>query len=245
MEVVVRTRLKIIIESVQSLTLSAEDALLRLKNNDITVEDSQSIATQLSSVTERSISEMYNYFKLIENPSQTEIEEYTNIQLKAEKLIAELNTKIRQVEKPIRTPAATTANHNVTSKLPKMELAKFNGDILKWYQFWDQFSSNVDTRNIQDVDKLLYLQSVLEGEAKQVIEGLNTTSANYQIAVNTLKERYGKPGAVIDAHYVALFRLETADQSVKGCRNVLNEIERHLRILKSLGEDVNHNHLRV
>ncbi|XP_049870313.1 uncharacterized protein LOC126369792 [Pectinophora gossypiella] len=126
-----------------------------------------------------------------------------------------------------------------------MELAKFNGDVLKWHQFWDQFASNVDSRNINDVDKLLYLQSVLGGEAKQAIEGLDTTSKNYKVAIETLKERYGKPNVIIDAHYVALYRIPTAGNSVKECRNVFSEVESHLRVLKSLGEDVNHNHLRV
>ncbi|XP_073955644.1 uncharacterized protein [Choristoneura fumiferana] len=136
-------------------------------------------------------------------------------------------------------------NLHVTGRLPQMELAKFDGDVLKWHQFWDQFTSNVDSRNLNDVDKLLYLQSVLSSEAKQAIEGLDTTNKNYKIAVETLKERYGKPAAIIDAHYVALYRIQTAGNTAKECRNVLNEIERHLRVLKSLGEDVNHNHLRV
>ncbi|XP_052739788.1 uncharacterized protein LOC128198408 [Bicyclus anynana] len=127
-----------------------------------------------------------------------------------------------------------------------MELAKFIGNILKWYEFWDQFASNVDSRNISDVDKLLYLHSVLEGEAKQAIIGLDTTSKNYSVAVTTLKERYGKASAIIDAHYVALYRIKSAPtNNIKDSRCVLNEIERHLRVLSSLGEDVNHNHLRV
>jgi hypothetical protein len=86
---------------------------------------------------------------------------------------------------------------------------------------------------------------VLTGVARQVIEGLATTNKNYTIAVDTLKDRYGKPVAIIDAHYVALYRIKMAVNTAKDCRNVLNDIDRHLRVLKSLGEDVNHNRLRV
>ncbi|KAK9739808.1 Protein of unknown function (DUF1759) [Popillia japonica] len=124
-----------------------------------------------------------------------------------------------------------------------MELSKVNGNVLKWYEFWDQFSSNVYDRNIKDVDKLLYLRSVLEGEAKKAIEGLEITSAKCKIVTDTLRERYGKTGAIVDAHYVVLYRTRAARNCVKDCRDVLNKIERHLRVLKSLGKDVNHNHL--
>ncbi|KAK9685267.1 Protein of unknown function (DUF1759) [Popillia japonica] len=96
-----------------------------------------------------------------------------------------------------------------------------------------------------DVDKLLYLRSVLEGEAKKAIEGLEITSANCKIVIDTLRERYGKTGAIVDAHYVVLYRTRAARNCVKDCRDVLNKIERHLTVLKSLGKDVNHNHLEV
>lgn len=62
---------------------------------------------------------------------------------------------------------------------------------------------------------MLYLQTVLEGEAKQTIEGLKTTNENYQIAISTLKQRYGKRGILIDAHYSALYRIKRANKITK------------------------------
>lgn len=117
--------------------------------------------------------------------------------------------------------------------------------MLKWHPFWDQFVSNVDSRNISEVDKLLYLQSALEGEAKDVIEGLDITNKNYNIAIETLKERYGKQSIIIDAHYMALYKIKRSDKTVNDCRTTFNEMEKHLRVLKSLGENIEHNHLRV
>lgn len=246
MENIVRTRLKIINDSVEALIYSARDTIIKLKEDTLPYSEARVIANKLKMSNERFVSEMYNYFKLVTEPSADEISTYTSIQMQADELIAEIEARAH-------TQTSHESEHNkqkepskdVTSRLPPMVLAKFDGDVLKWHQFWDQFSSNVDSRNLNDVDKLLYLQSVLGGEAKQAIDGLDTTNKNYKIAVETLKERYGKPAAIIDAHYVALYRIQAADNTSKDCRSVFNNIERHLRVLKSLGEDVNHNHLRV
>lgn len=60
-----------------------------------------------------------------------------------------------------------------------------------------------------------------------------------------LKERYGKKGLVLDAHYMALSNRKRATDSPKDCLDTFNDIERHLRVLKGMGEDTNHNHLRT
>ncbi|XP_059056091.1 uncharacterized protein LOC131849970 [Achroia grisella] len=246
MEELIKTRMNLFLANVESLIDTGQDMLIKLKSDGIDLDEAKIVSTKLKSAIDRFVAETYNYYKLVEVTSPDDLAKYTDIQIKGEELVTELNHRVNKKanSEPFST-FNTVEKLNVASKLPKMELAKFNGDVLKWHPFWDQFSSNVDSRNISEVDKLLYLQSVLEGEAKRAIEGLDMTNKNYQIAVSTLKERYGKPGTIIDAHYAALYRIRTADKSVADCRRVLNEIERHLRVLSSLGEDVSHNHLRV
>lgn len=246
MDNIVRTRIKIINDAIDVQIVSAEEVIQDLIERKISLEKAKITANKLKSLNERFISELHNYFKSVEEEhSEDEVSRYTMKQMKAEELVAEIETRATIPTNPCSVLTSGEDTMRVATRLPRMELARFDGNILKWHQFWDQFSSNVDSRKINDVDKLLYLQSVLEGEAKQAIDGLDTTNKNYRIAVDTLKERYGKGSAIIDAHYVALYRIRTATSSVKECRNVFSEIERHLRVLQSLGEDVNHNHLRV
>lgn len=233
MEKVVRARLAIIKDRVASSVNSAKELL---ENSEEKAKgEAQVCCAKLKALKEQLVSEVYKYYELVKEPSTEEVEEHTILQMEAEEVLAELSVKAKMGGKETELLMADCTS--VAGKLPTMELAKFNGDVLKWYEFWDQFSSNVHERRIKDVDKLLYLRSVLEGEAKKTIEGLEITSANYIIAIDTLKERYGKPGAIVDAHYVALYRIRAAQSCVKDCRNVLNEIERHLRVLKSLGEE--------
>lgn len=247
MEEVVRTRLKLIFQNLTALIGKNQKELEVFQRNETAdISKAEILSSKLKAALERFASETYNYFKVVNEPCADEMSRFTQVQLRGEELATELDYHIRKSTAQAKlVPDIREKVAHVASKLPKMELAKFDGDVLKWHQFWDQFASNVDSRNINDVDKLLYLQSVLEGEAKRAIDGLDTTNKNYQIAVSTLRDRYGKPSTIIDAHYAALYRIKTADKSISEGRRALNEIERHLRVLESLGEDVNHNHLRV
>ena len=92
--------------------------------------------------------------------------------------------------------------HTPTIKLPKLELQKFNGNILNWQEFWDSFEASIHKNpNLQPVDKFNYLRAELEGDASVVISGLELTNTNYEVAVNLLQERFGTDELMMDAHY--------------------------------------------
>lgn len=59
-------------------------------------------------------------------------------------------------------------------KLPKLEVPKFDGNILHWKQFLEQFCVSVHQRsNLSNAEKLIYLQRALEdGNTRSVIGGL-------------------------------------------------------------------------
>ena len=47
---------------------------------------------------------------------------------------------------------------DIPVKLLKLEISKFNANILNWPGFWDQFSSAIHTKtNISDIDEFSYL----------------------------------------------------------------------------------------
>ena len=39
-------------------------------------------------------------------------------------------------------------NNHIDTKLPKIEIPKFNGKPIEWQSFWDQFSAAVDSKQI-------------------------------------------------------------------------------------------------
>ena len=98
--------------------------------------------------------------------------------------------------------------HTPTIKLPKPELQKFN-----------------------------YLRAEL-GDASLVISGLELTNTNYEVAVNLLHERFGRDELMMDAHYSALMDLPVSLNNTAKLRETYDKIEKHLRSLKALGENV-------
>lgn len=191
--------------------------------------DKYRLSRELHVVTSSFINDVHKYMDKL---SVETVLEYTNLQLEADVLTSS-------------APPHKPTNRSTTIKLPQLSLPQFNGNILKWSEFWDRFETTIDTQPLCNADKLAYLQASLGHEAAAAIEGLDTTNNNYPIAVEILKERYGKRGIVVDAHYKAIQSMNTCENSPRDCMNTFNELERHLRVLKGLGEDTNHNNLRT
>ncbi|XP_073956197.1 uncharacterized protein [Choristoneura fumiferana] len=184
-------------------------------------------------------------FKYIEKcPNQTTIDTTAlmNVQLKAEDLLASLEASYIIANSEVKT---SNGSNNNTSRLPKLDLARYDGNILKWTSFWDRFNASVHSKTIPDVEKLSYLLCTLEGSARQAVEGLETTSANYAVARDILEGRFGKRDRVIDAHNEALQNLPKAQATGTDCRRTLNDIEKHLRLLEAMGEQTDASYLRV
>ncbi|CAG4938759.1 unnamed protein product [Parnassius apollo] len=151
----------------------------------------------------------------------------------------EIEQVIVEFEDYIKLLKLDQSTENVASRLPKLELLKFHGDVLRWQEFWDRFYSSIHVKLIRNVDKLAYLQSCLEGEAKDAVAGLEITNDNYEIAlIHFLKDRFGSKAIVVDAHYKELYHMQAKNSSIKESRRKLNEIDRNLRVLQSLGENV-------
>ena len=97
---------------------------------------------------------------------------------------------------------------NTRTRLPKLVLPQFKGDVTKRTALWDAFNSTVhQATQISKVDKFNYLNSLLEGTAASSIQGLSLSESNYDSAVELLKERFGKPQQIIAAHMDELLKI--------------------------------------
>ncbi|XP_052762257.1 uncharacterized protein LOC128204895 [Mya arenaria] len=92
---------------------------------------------------------------------------------------------------------------------------------------------------LSNVEKFNYLKSKLIGAAKSAVAGLALSSANYNIAVDILRKRFGNPQEIVDQHYHKLVNLSPATNKVSSLREFLDNIERHLRCLEMLNQNIN------
>ena len=151
-----------------------------------------------------------------------------------------LDTKIfedsLQLKRMIQDSIASTDSRGV--KLPKLDVPVFNGNILHWSTFWEQFTVAVHSRkDISDSEKLVYLrQSLREGSAKNAIEGLSRTGDNYAEAVECLKARYDRPRLIHQTHVKKILEIPVLKTgNGRELRHLHDVVQQHLRALKSMG----------
>ena len=124
-------------------------------------------------------------------------------------------------------------------RLPKISLPKFNGNIMKYQEFMDLFTSTIHkSKGLSPVEKFSYLKDCLTDEALEAISGYHTTDANYQVVLELLKERFGDRQKALNAHYVALMNLPAATNKTSSLRSLVDQLEEHFRSLEACGEDV-------
>ena len=117
---------------------------------------------------------------------------------------------------------------DIPVKLLKLEISKFNGNVLNWQGFWDQVNSAIHTKtNISDIDKFSYLKSFLCDSALCIVSGLSLSSLNYNHAIQLLQERYGNTQVLINAYMKKFFTIPPVknDKDVRSLRKLYDEVE--------------------
>ena len=137
---------------------------------------------------------------------------------------------------PPEAPSAPVEGKGV--KLPKLDVPTFDGNILHWQSFWDQFRVSVhDRAHLSDAEKLVYLQQSLKGaSAKGTIEGLSRSGDCYTEAIECLKARYNRPRLIHQTHVRMIIEAPPIKEgNGKELRRLHDTVQQHLRALKAMG----------
>ena len=159
------------------------------------------------------------------------------LHVRLEKLLFECSHQAKRQLSLSSKPATSPAVDSRGVKLPKLDVPVFDGDILNWRQFWEQFSVSVhDRTSLSDVEKLVYLQHAIKsGEAKGAIEGLSRSGDNYREAIDCLRSRYDRPRLIHRAHVQKIMCAPALkDGNGKELRRLHDVIQQHMRALKAM-----------
>ncbi|KAF0300597.1 hypothetical protein FJT64_026924 [Amphibalanus amphitrite] len=119
-------------------------------------------------------------------------------------------------------PSAPLAMFKLDITVPR-----FKGDLLAWPEFWGFFEAFVHTnRGYSSVQKLCFLRQHLDGPAARVIQGLPLTADNYMVAVQILKDRFGRDDIRKDLLITRLLNLPavTSADNLKSLRRLVDEV---------------------
>ena len=117
-----------------------------------------------------------------------------------------------------------STNVNVVTKkkpgrLPEVKLAVFKGNFEEWETFWSSFRTNVDVRDdIEKTTKFIYLVQSLEGEPKEMINGLAITDDNYNVTLYILRDRYENASKQTNVLMQKFHRMPTPKHNPKDLR---------------------------
>ena len=89
------------------------------------------------------------------------------------------------------------------------------------------------------MDKVKYLKSYLEDQARSAISGVSLTHKNYDTAVELLQKRFGKPEVIQLSHINQLFNLMPVfnEKHMQQLRTLQDQIKTHFRGLQAQGVD--------
>ena len=68
---------------------------------------------------------------------------------------------------------------------------------------------------------------------------MSLSNENYSVALNILKDRFGNVQDTVDLHYTAIINMKSASDSVDSLRCLLDGVDKHLRSLDVLGQNIN------
>ena len=153
---------------------------------------------------------------------------------------------LRTLERKFGQPQAVVSAHldkpAITSKkndpLPEWKLAEFNGDPLKWHEWYGQFKSAIDSQSLTDDVNLTYLKTLVTGKAKIAIAEFAYCGLMYKDALRTLERKFGQPQAVVSAHLDKLSNFPPL--KMHNSDNIINysaAISSLVGVLKSLSYD--------
>ena len=150
--------------------------------------------------------------------------------------IHQLESKFKSSDDVDEKTSNVSTRAKVDVKLPKLELPKFGGEVLEWPSFWDRFSVAVDQLDTPAVNKFVYLDSLLYGEAKETIKGITLSADNYESACVKLQERYGRQELIIFKHIQELLSISLQGKvTYQNLRKHHDAVASHVRCLESYG----------
>uniref|UniRef100_A0A914ZBB0 Gag protein n=1 Tax=Panagrolaimus superbus TaxID=310955 RepID=A0A914ZBB0_9BILA len=151
-------------------------------------------------------------------------------------------TKVINASKPApiaqATPSPTVTQSYDHLMIPKIKNERFAGDKEGYEFFWNRFKPIHTSTSIDEVDKLYILVGLLDGPAKELLSQYSFVTGNYDLAVKTLKDKYGNKNDVICILLDKFDDLKRQSDSVEDCRKCFDQAEVILNQLERMGQDI-------
>jgi hypothetical protein len=126
---------------------------------------------------------------------------------------------------------------NVSAKMPKLVITKFNGTPKDWIRFWGQFRAHIEEASVDPVTKFSYLKELVEMKVRKSIDGLPFTKEGYERAKEILEKKYGDTSEVVNAYVKGILELPTiTERDVTKIHEFYETLQYNVESLQTLGK---------
>jgi len=147
----------------------------------------------------------------------------------------------------VASPRSITRSHespesSTNVRLPKLDLPSFSGKYDEWFPFSDIFNSVIHSNaSLSNAQRFQYLRASLTGDAKNIVNSLEISNTNYDVAWTLLKERYDNQRVIVQNHIKAIMDLPSmVKENYAELRQIADGAARHLHALQALKRPVDH-----
>lgn len=89
---------------------------------------------------------------------------------------------------------------------------------------------------LSKLQKFQYLLSSLKGDAANLVNSLELSNANYDVAMKIIKDRYDSNRVIINGHVKEIFDIpQMRSENSHQLKVIIDGVTKHLQALKSLG----------
>jgi hypothetical protein len=127
----------------------------------------------------------------------------------------------------------------INSRLPSINLPKFDGTYSKWPQFSDLFIEMVEKSSTESTTaKMQYLNDCLQGDAKATIQHLNKIGENYHKAWEILKAKYDNKRVLVNSTIDRLLEIPSLNGSSKSVKIMCDTVKECITSLERAGHKI-------
>lgn len=215
----------------------AKAALTRLYNFATNLEEVNSTTLSTLQAKRDRVSETFgkyeNYNEKILGLDEQDCENVEEIETKFYTILSSLNEAIQAKTTPI---SEVVSNSSFSAKLPKIEIKPFNGKYSEYNPFINLFNAIIHKdRAFDNIQRLYYLRTFLEGEPFDLIKNLPLEPGSYDEALNLLNDRYNHKFKIVNEHINSLLDLNALSKSTPtNLREFISIVKQCLASLKNL-----------
>ncbi|KAH7948470.1 hypothetical protein HPB52_022980 [Rhipicephalus sanguineus] len=105
--------------------------------------------------------------------------------------------------------------------LLRIQIPTFDANLREWQAFWDYYDATIHQNNdLPRIKKLKYLLTYLTGSDMRSIKGIRLAKQNYDLAIKTLTDQFGRRDLLINEdvyHLSALIPAKSSSDVPKLC----------------------------